>query len=151
MIFMKSNQKTTNREYNIDNIKDKGFDKRPENINRKGRPRKVALQLKSQGYTLFEINDTIQAMCSMNIQELKKVYENTNSSILEKTIAAALQKGLQKGNLESIETLLNRVYGKPRQDLDIKSGGENINKPRIEINIIKTQITDGEDQKLITE
>ena len=148
---MKSNQKTTNREYNIDNIKDKGFDKRPENINRKGRPRKVALQLKSQGYTLIEINDTIKAMCSMNIQELKKVYENTNSSILEKTIAAALQKGLQKGNLESIETLLNRVYGKPRQDLDIKSGGENINKPRIEINIIKTQVTDGEEQKLITE
>jgi hypothetical protein len=78
-------------------------------------------------------------MVGMNIAELKKVRESDNATILEKTIAEALKKGLEKGNLESIETLLNRVYGKPKQDYDITSAGKELdNKPRVEIQIIKT-------------
>ena len=107
--------------------------------NPKGRPKRAVSYLTGKGYKLTEINDTIQEMVGMNIAELKKVRESDNATILEKTIAEALKKGLEKGNLESIETLLNRVYGKPKQDYDITSGGDKLdNKPRVEIQIIKT-------------
>ena len=107
--------------------------------NPKGRPKRAVSYLTGKGYKLTEINDTIQEMVGMNIAELKKVRESDNATILEKTIAEALKKGLEKGNLESIETLLNRVYGKPKQDYDITSAGKELdNKPRVEIQIIKT-------------
>jgi hypothetical protein len=106
--------------------------------NPKGRPKRAVSYLTGKGYKLTEINDTIQEMVGMNIAELKKVRESDNATILEKTIAEALKKGLEKGNLESIETLLNRVYGKPKQDYDITTAGDKLdNKPRIEIQIIK--------------
>jgi hypothetical protein len=84
--------------------------------NPKGRPRKFTTLLVSQGYTRNEINDTIQAMLSMTIEELKDVYDNKQATILEKTIANAMRKSLEKGTLYSIETLLSRVFGLPRQE-----------------------------------
>jgi len=89
--------------------------------NPNGRPRKYVSLLKEQGYKLSEINDTIQAMMAMDIFELKLVYDNTNATILEKTIAHAMRKSLEKGSLYSLETLLTRVYGKPKEQMDIKS------------------------------
>jgi hypothetical protein len=91
--------------------------------NPNGRPRKYVSLLKEQGYKLSEINDTIQAMMAMDIFELKLVYDNANATILEKTIAHAMRKSLEKGSLYSLETLLTRVYGKPKEqaEFDIKS------------------------------
>jgi hypothetical protein len=89
--------------------------------NPNGRPRKYVSLLKEQGYKLSEINDTIQAMMAMDIFELKSVYDNKNATILEKTIAHAMRKSLEKGSLYSLETLLTRVYGKPKEQMDIKS------------------------------
>jgi hypothetical protein len=123
---------------NLENLKGKGFDKNPQNINRKGRPRKPVLQMKVDGYKLHEINDTIQAMCSMDAEQLQQIWENPKATILERTIASALRKGIEKGNLESVETLLNRVYGKPKEKMDITTNGDNITEPKYTINIIKT-------------
>lgn len=87
--------------------------------NPNGRPRKYVTLLKAQGYKLSEINDTIQAMMSMNSDELKSVYDNPNATILEKTIAHAMNKSLAKGSLYSLETLLTRVYGRPKEQAEI--------------------------------
>lgn len=83
--------------------------------NPNGRPKKFTTILREHGYKLSEINDTIQVMMQMTIQELADVYKNENATILEKTIANALKKSLEKGSLYSIETLLTRVYGKPKE------------------------------------
>ena len=88
------------------------------NIN--GRPRKYVTLLKEQGYKLSEINDTIQVMMSMNMEELNEVYKNPKATIIEKTIANAMNKSLQKGSLYSLDTLLTRVYGKPKEQYDIQ-------------------------------
>jgi hypothetical protein len=91
--------------------------------NPNGRPRKYVCELREQGYRLSEINDTIQVMMSMDINELKEVFENTNATILEKTIANAMKKSLEKGSLYSLETLLTRVYGKPKETTDMNVSG----------------------------
>jgi poly-beta-hydroxyalkanoate depolymerase len=106
----------------LDNLKrGDGFDTHPERINREGRPRKYVSLLKEQGYKLSEINDTIQSMMAMDLDELKQVWDNPKATILEKTIANAMKKSLEKGSLYSLETLLTRVYGKPKEQMDINS------------------------------
>lgn len=85
--------------------------------NPNGRPRKFVTLLKEQGYKKSEINDTIQAMLSMDMTELKGVYDDPRATILEKTVANALRKSLEKGTLYSIETLLTRVFGQPKQEV----------------------------------
>jgi len=106
----------------LDNLKKgDGFDTHPERINRDGRPRKYVSLLKEHGYKLSEINDTIQNMMAMDLEELKGVFENTKATILEKTVANAMKRSLDKGSLYSIETLLTRVYGKPKEQMDINT------------------------------
>jgi pyruvate dehydrogenase complex dehydrogenase (E1) component len=105
-----------------------------ETMNPHGRPRKYVLTLKAEGYKLHEINDCIQTMMAMTIDELKDAFENPNATVLEKTIAAAIKKSIQKGSLYSIETLLSRVYGKPKEQVDMDLSGEvhvtmNLNPP----------------------
>jgi len=85
--------------------------------NPNGRPRKFVTLLASQGYTRSEINDTLQAMMSMTIEELAEVYKEPKATILEKTVANAMKKSLEKGTLYSLETLLSRVYGQPKQEV----------------------------------
>ena len=98
-----------------ENLIGQGFHTHPERINRKGRPKKYVTKLKAQGYKLSEINDTIYVMLSMNLDQVKKVLMDENTTILEKTIANAMVKSLKKGSLYSVETLLTRAFGKPKE------------------------------------
>jgi hypothetical protein len=91
------------------------------NANPNGRPRKWVSQLRDSGYKLSEVNDAIQVIMQMTLDELKEVWDNKNSTVLEKTIAGAVKKSIEKGSLYSIETLLTRVYGKPKEQMDIKT------------------------------
>ena len=85
------------------------------NANPNGRPKKYVSLLKESGYKLSEINDTIQAMMAMDMDELKSVWDNKHATILEKTIANAIMTSLKKGSLYSLETLLSRAFGNPKQ------------------------------------
>lgn len=102
----------------------KGEDSRRNLI---GRPRKYVTSLREKGYKLSEINDTIQTMLQMNLEELKEVWLDSNATVLEKTIANAMMTSLKRGSLYSIDTLLTRVYGKPKEQV------HQISEGRIEI------------------
>ena len=95
-----------------------------ETMNPNGRPKKFITTLKEHGYKLSEINDTIQVLMSMNVAELKSVMSNPNATILETTCATAMIKSLQKGSLFSLDTLMNRVYGKPKETAEITNDGK---------------------------
>jgi hypothetical protein len=82
-----------------------------------GRPKKFVSLLKDHGYKLSEVNDAIQTLLSMNEEELEEVFTDQNATILEKTIASALKRSLKNGSLYSLETLLSRVYGSPKQEV----------------------------------
>jgi hypothetical protein len=97
--------------------------KKGQVANPNGRPRKYVSTLRNSGYKLSEINDTIQSMMAMSMDELKEVYENKDGTILEKTIANAMVKSLKNGSLYSLDTLLTRVYGKPKETATITNDG----------------------------
>ena len=86
--------------------------------NLNGAPRKFVSTLKEQGYKLSEVTDCILVMLSMTMAELKEVFENKEATAMELMIAAAIRKDIQKGILSSLETLLTRVFGKPKETTD---------------------------------
>lgn len=92
--------------------------KKGQSGNPKGRPKKFVTLLKEMGYKRSEINDTIQAMLAMDMEELKDVWDDKRATILEKTIASAMKKSIEKGSLYSMETLLSRVFGMPKQEIE---------------------------------
>lgn len=98
-----------------------------ESGNPAGRPKKLVPSMKKDGYKLTEINDTIQAIVSMTQEELKSVNDNPKATILEKTVASALLMSLKKGSLESVETLINRVYGRPKEKIELEQKIVSIN------------------------
>jgi hypothetical protein len=100
---------------NDENLKPfkKGYDPRR---NLDGAPRKYVSQLTDFGYTKSEVIDTIQSMMAMTMDELKTVWDNPKATILEKTVANAMKKSLEKGTLYSLDLLLTRVYGQPKQE-----------------------------------
>jgi len=55
-----------------------------ETNNPNGRPKKYVTLLKEQGYKLSEVNDTIQTIMSMDMDELKQVWDNPKATILER-------------------------------------------------------------------
>lgn len=94
-----------------------------ETMNPNGRPRKYVSILKDAGYKLSEINDTIQNLMAMRVDELNDVFNNSQTTILEKTIAGAMLKSMKNGSLYSLDTLLTRVYGKPKETATIIQDG----------------------------
>jgi hypothetical protein len=89
-----------------------------ETANPNGRPKKFTTLMKEEGYKLSEVNDSIQAIMAMDEQEIKKVLKNEGATMLEKTVAKAIIKSYEKGSLYSMDTLLSRVYGKPKETVD---------------------------------
>lgn len=98
--------------------------KKGQSGNPAGRPKKIVSILGQQGYKLSQVNDTIQIMLMMTIKELKVIYDNPDATILEKTIAGAMVNSLKKGSLYSLETLLTRIYGKPKETSTVTNDGK---------------------------
>jgi hypothetical protein len=99
----------------MENIKNQGFHTHPERINRNGRPRKLTTAMAEIGYTNSQVNDCIKVMLALTESELREWQNNPTATILECTIASALLNGMEKGNLNAIESLLTRTYGRPTQ------------------------------------
>jgi hypothetical protein len=57
---------------------------------------------------------------SMTDNELISVAGNPEATVLEKTVAKAIIKSMNNGSLYSMDTLLSRVYGKPKEQVDVQ-------------------------------
>lgn len=108
-----------------------------ETSNPNGRPRKFISQLKKEGYKQSEIFDAIQVLISMQPDELEAVKLNPKATVLEITIASAILKSIKNGDLSSLETLLTRIYGKPKEKVEQEINVTN--------HVIKLKFGNGED------
>ncbi len=112
-----------------DNIIGKGFDKRPENINKKGRPKKLVSHintiLEGEGYTPVAAEQIKEAYLRIlnlpfyKIKEMAKT-ESQDFPFLYKLVAKEM---LGKRGLEMLDRLLDRALGKPVQALDHTTKG----------------------------
>lgn len=89
-----------------------GFDIRR---NTKGAPRKVVSTLSELGYSNREIVDTMMTIVALTQDELQSLVDNEDNTALERTVAKAVLKGLEKGSLYNLEQLITRAIGKPKE------------------------------------
>ena len=108
-----------------------GFQKNPQNINRKGRPRKmiadVIAELEKQGIkaaTKSDILDIYMRLINMEIQELEQIVKDTTQPVLVRIVGKNILSG--KG-FDTIEKMLDRSIGKAEQKTDITTGGSPLN------------------------
>jgi hypothetical protein len=90
-----------------------------------GRPRKFVSSLaKEIGYTQTDVKDCMEAILGMSEGGLKKVVADKEGTVLERTIAKALLKGVKNGTLGNLESVITRSFGYPNKSIDIKSTGD---------------------------
>ena len=97
--------------------------KKGQSGNPKGRPRKWVSTLSDQGYKISEVQDCIISMMAMTLDELQEAYKNKNATVLELTVANAIRRSIQRGSLYSMETLMDRVFGKPKETINQNMSG----------------------------
>lgn len=108
-----------------------GFQKNPQNINRKGRPRKmiadVIAELEKQGIkaaTKSDILDIYMRLINMEISELEQIVKDPKQPVLVRIVGKNILSG--KG-FDTIEKMLDRSIGKAEQKTDITTGGAPLN------------------------
>lgn len=111
---------------NPQNIKGKGFDKNPNNINKKGRPKTVANAIKDlflQDYHFklsnSQANEIIQGLLGKTKDELVELANNKEVPFWITLIAKKAQMDFNAGSIELLEKLFDRVYGKPKQEFGL--------------------------------
>lgn len=95
--------------------------KKGQSGNPAGKPRKLLSQIRGLGYTKAEVMCLINTMLAFKVQELRKIADNTESDMLERTIAKVLVKSFEKGSLYAIDNLLSRAHGKPAEMIDVQT------------------------------
>jgi len=96
---------------NPQNLKGKGFESRPENINRKGRPK------------MPDLRDAVA----------KILNEEKDGKTALDAILAALRAKATKGDVRCAQELLDRGFGKSQQKVDHTTKGERITQPQITV------------------
>ena len=120
----------------IEHIKGKGFDKNPQNINRKGRPRKlitdVIAQLEEQGIkpaTKPDIQDIYMRLMNVEIPELEQIVKDSTQPVLVRIVGKSVLSG--KG-FDIIEKMLDRSIGKAMNSIDLNANVQSTNLTREE-------------------
>ena len=86
--------------------------------NPKGRPKKIATLMKEQGYKIGEINDTLQALLACTVKQLDDIIDHKDATVLELMVAKTISKSMKDGNINSLESILSRVFGHPKQSFE---------------------------------
>ena len=108
----------------LDNLKKaKGFDKNPNNINRKGRPRRlvssIIQDLKEKGIVQVKAIDIVEAFEMLFNLESKEIAEIANNDKNPYFIRRVAKEMLSGKGFDIIERMIDRVHGKPKQATEI--------------------------------
>jgi hypothetical protein len=61
----------------------------------------------------------MMTIVALTQDELQSLVDNEDNTALERTVAKAVLKGLEKGSLYNLEQLITRAIGKPKETQEI--------------------------------
>jgi ribulose bisphosphate carboxylase small subunit len=109
-----------------DNIKNTGFDKRPEAINRNGRPKKLKTRIRELFNDDFgvklsknDVNQVIQYCLEMSMEKVRELVDDETKPAFFNCIAAAIVADKKQGRITTVESILDRIYGRPTQGVAV--------------------------------
>jgi hypothetical protein len=108
-----------------ENIKGKGFDKRPENINRKGQPPKimsgVLKELTAAGYervTMAMVVEAYEILMGLPEAKIKEMITDSQQIMSLRIVGKAM---LSTKGSEMLEKMLDRAHGKPKLSTELST------------------------------
>ncbi len=96
-----------------------GFDKNPQNINRKGQPPKLFTLLKREGYSPVQIRDGLKEIAFYDLPQIKKLIADDSAPIIYRIIANQYLHCLKNNDWNKIREIMEHVLGKPQQSVDL--------------------------------
>lgn len=99
--------------------KAKGFDKNPQNINKKGRPKKIYTVIKEMGYNIEDVKTAFAELAFYSLADLKKIHDDETKPIITRIIANQFFQALKKSDWNKIKEILEHVIGRPQASVDL--------------------------------
>jgi len=107
--------------------------------NNTGRKRNVLKKYEQEfEMSKTDIENLITHLLSLSMTELMNIVKDKSSSVIELSFASAVMRSIKKGEIDTLETMLNRKIGKP--DFNFKGS---IGADEDAINEIKRVFDDG--------
>ena len=100
------------------------------------KPRLYTIARKSYGIDVAEFRDVVLYLMQCTKKELETVMNDEKTPIWVVNIARAISKDAGFGRLSVLLELLDRVFGKPSQAVDVTSNGDSIMPEPITIEVI---------------
>ena len=108
------------------------------------KPRLYTIARKSYGIDVAEFRAVVLFLMQCTKKELEAVMDDDNTPVWVINIAQAIRKDMGIGRLSVLPELLDRVFGKPSQAVDVTSNGGPVVPEPITVEVIdrREQITD---------
>jgi len=119
---------------NEGNLIGKGFESRPENINRKGAPKKIYTILKEKGYSKSDVKTAFGELSFYSLKELKEVQNDNSKPIIVRIVSKQFIAAFEDGDWNKIREILEHSIGKAQQSIEQKINIET-EKPLFNINL----------------
>ena len=111
---------------NKENLIGKGFDNNPQNINKKGRPKKIYTILKESGYTADDIKTIFGEIPFYTLEDATKAVKDESYPLILRTVAHLMISAFKKGDYNKIREVLEHFIGKAPAQVDVTSAGKAI-------------------------
>ena len=99
--------------------------------NANGRPKDLMKAAKRAGQTNDEILTQLRGIISMTLPELKAILADEESKFSDKLLVSAFRKDLDRGNLDNLFKILDRLMGKPTETAKVTSDN------KVEVHFVK--------------
>lgn len=87
-----------------------------------------------------ELVDLGSLILNGDMTELRQIVNDPNASVLTRMLASVVHKGINKGNMDSLDKLLTRIVGKPKEQ--VEGGNQTDRFVQSESKIARALLTD---------
>ena len=89
--------------------------------NLKGRPRDMLKAVKK--LTKDELEDIASLVIKSTVEDLRKILKDPDTTAIRVMIVRVVIKIIEKGDMDSLDKLLNRMIGKVKDKVDVTGNG----------------------------